>query len=98
MNGYKLLADSYRDYLQKNELPKGTKNSIEKQIKALDIMADMDGEDILALYGTGAVNHITLGYAEKAMTIQKLPKGRREDVLSEIRFLHDTMGAEIAAS
>lgn len=98
MNGYKFQADAYRAYLQQNEVQEETKSCIERKIKALDIIADLSDEDVLDLYNTGAFNSITLGYAEKAMKSLKLPKGRREDVLSAIRYMHDTMGAEEAVS
>lgn len=98
MNGYKLLSDAYKTYLLENEVTDEKKNHIEKKIKALDIVAQLDGEDVLALYGTGVFNNITLGYAEKAMRLQHLSRGRIDDVLDAIRLLHDTMGAEIAAS
>lgn len=61
-------------------------------------MAELDDEDIMALYDTGVFNDIALEYAKKAMEIQKLPKGRRDDVLTVIRHLHDTMGAAEAVS
>lgn len=89
MNGYKLLADSYRKVLEKTT-NKDEKKKIELSIKALDYLSTVDQEDLLELFSTGAFNSILIAYSKKAMENCAVPREKIMEVMNEMKWLLDT--------
>ncbi len=89
MNGYKMLADSYRKFLDNNT---ADKESIKTHIKALDFLADCDKATIYALFDSSAFNDIVKGYVflmadnEKELTDEQKShlKGRIEGLFDSV--------------
>lgn len=92
MNGFKLQADSYRMYLEKHP-DEPNRESLERTIKANDIMATFTQEDIYALYDTGAFNEIAYEYCKKAMEQSGISSEQISAVMSEMKWLYDTVDA-----
>ena len=59
MNGYKMLADSYRKFLDDNT---ADQDNIRTHITALDFLAKCDKATIYALFDSSAFNDIVKGY------------------------------------
>lgn len=89
MNGYTMLADSYRK-LQEQPHSEMNKADIEKEIRILDFLGTCDKDDIYRLFNSSAFNEITKAYCETAMreleySIDDIKKVRRaiENLFSE---------------
>ncbi|MCR5586096.1 MAG: hypothetical protein K6F77_01005 [Lachnospiraceae bacterium] len=66
MNGYEIIADSYRSLIKK-ETDEKTKIELEKKIKILDFLATCDAEDKCYLFDSSAFNDIFKGYTNKVV-------------------------------
>lgn len=64
MNGFKIMADSYRKLADEGKI---TKEQAEKDCKAYDFLATCDDEDICNLFDSGAFNEISKGYMRLAV-------------------------------
>ena len=65
MNGYKVLADSYRKAAEQGKVEKA---QAEKHARVLDFLATCDDEDINALFDSSAFNEISKSYMRRAVT------------------------------
>lgn len=66
MNGYTMLADSYRKMLE-DEQEQANKEMIAKRIKVLDFLATCDDTEKCFLFDSTAFNDIYMGYVRKAV-------------------------------
>lgn len=64
MNGYKLLADSYRKAAEEKKI---TQEQADKECKVLDFLATCDEIDICNLFNSSAFNEITKSYLRIAV-------------------------------
>lgn len=64
MDGFKLVADSYRKLASEGKI---TKEQAEKDCKAYDFLATCDDEDICNLFDSSAFNEIARGYLRLAV-------------------------------
>lgn len=94
MNGYELHANAYRKILQENDsLSEDVKASIEREIKILDIMANLSEQERMMLFDTGAYNDVLKGYCRKAMQNCDIDHKKIQQVIGEIGYLLDTITA-----
>lgn len=93
MNGYKMLADSYKQLLEREE-PGADKESIEKSIKALEFLATCDDMEICKLFDSSAFNNITKAYCKKAMNNQGFSDEQINGVLDELHGLFSQVNAD----
>ena len=92
MKEFKMLAESYKEYLeQKPDDP--NRRYLENQIRLNGFLGECSADDIAELYNTSVFNEITKAYCEKAMQNLGFSEIQISDVISEIRYLHDTLGA-----
>lgn len=89
MNGYKLLADSYR----KLKLEMGEDTKLDKHIKVLDFLASCDKEEINYLYDSSAFNYITEAYCDMAMYNAGIDTADRRKALDELHSLFSQINA-----
>ena len=92
MNGYSLLADTYRKQLETGKIDRET---AENKIKALDFLGDCTKPQQLELFNSGAFNDTVKGYLSIACDNLKIDK---KGLLGEIGDLFDTVTAEQAES
>ena len=64
MNGYKVLADSYRKAAEQGKVEKA---QAEKHARVLDFLGTCDDEDINALFDSSAFNEISKSYMRRAV-------------------------------
>lgn len=64
MNGYSLMADSYKKAAEQG---KTTKEQAEKHIRIYDFLASCDPDDICILFDSSAFNEVSKGYLQKAV-------------------------------
>jgi len=91
MNGYKILADSYRKSIEEGKVKK---EEVENELKALDMLSNCSNEDIFELVNTGAFNDIIKAYAKKAMNNVGIKDNEISATMDEMRWLFDTVGAK----
>lgn len=96
MNGYKMSADAYRDYLAEENPPGKIRAGVERKIKALDFMASTDRETQYELFNSGGFNYIVRGYFLMALDNARIEEEERAAIMREIRFLFDTVTADQA--
>lgn len=66
---------------------------MERRIRILEFLGTCSEEDIAELYDSGAFNDITKGYCRKAMQTVVFTSEQIGEVLEEVKWLHDTLGA-----
>lgn len=93
-NGYQMLADGYKEYLEKNPTaPEEVKASMQKDIKVLSFLGECDREEKHKLFNSSAFNDVLKGYVLKAADNLKYDRDKRQELINEIAYLLDTMGA-----
>lgn len=94
MNGYKMIADSYRAFLDD---PTADQDSLKTRIKALDFLAKCDKATIYALFDSSAFNDIVKGYiAMIADNTEELTDEQRSYIKYHIEGLFDSVSAKDA--
>ena len=96
MNGYKMIADTYRDYLAKENPPKEIRADIERKITALDFMASTDRATHYELFNSSEFNDVAKGYFLMALENTGIDEEKRADIMWEVKHLFDTVTAEQA--
>lgn len=93
MYGYQLSANALKHYLETENIKD---EAVERQIKALEIMANTDRETQYAMFNSSAFNDIVKGYVLMALDRVGVNDDVRADVMYEIRRLFDEVTAEKA--
>ena len=93
MNGYKMLADSYRQVLEGDGSQGIDKAAVEKKIKVLDFLATCDAEEIQELFNSSAFNDIVRGYFLMAMQNMDLEEEKISQIIQNLKNLFDMVTA-----
>lgn len=94
MNGFKLLAESYQKIMDGEPVNEQEKIVIQNKIKLLSFIGDCSQEDIAELYNTSAFNEIAKAYCKKALQNCGADRDMIDNVMQEMKWLHDTVSAE----
>lgn len=92
MNGYELMAASYRKLLEKESFPEESRKKLAREIELYDFLAKCSKEDIYTLFDSGAFNEICAGYAEKAEAV----KDPGQSITRALQGCFDMMSAKQA--
>ena len=92
MNGYQMIADSYRTLLEREK--DIDRASIESKIKALDFLATATEEERLELFNSGAFNEVLKAYTEVTLKNCKLDDDTIRQVMGELNYTLDMMTAK----
>lgn len=94
MNGYKLMADSYRKLL--NEKTEGyDKKDIEANIKVFDILATFEDNDKYIAFDSGMFNEIFKGYVE--LLVKDIDNEEiKKDIIDRSGTILDTVNSKQA--
>lgn len=95
MNGYKLIADSYRNVAQGAD--KEIREGIEKKIRIYDFLATCDQEDKCELFNSSAFNDFVKMYCQLAMNEAELDQDEQDKVMSNLKYLMDSVDVERVA-
>lgn len=71
MNGYEMMAESYRQLVKHGEIDKET---ADKEIRIYDFLATCDTEDICRMVDSSAFNDIIRAFVEMAVKTQILTR------------------------
>ncbi len=91
MNGYKLQADAIRKIVERDD--DCDKEAMLSKAKVYDMLSELSQDQIYEIYNSSAFNDVTKAYAKKAMENVGVNEEQIKEVLSEIKYLHDTITA-----
>lgn len=91
MNGYSMMADSYRTLVQQGKL---TQEQAQKDIDIYDFFAKCDENDFCTMVDTSAFNSIIKAYCEKALNEAEVSEEVSDRVMNELRYIMDTQTAK----
>lgn len=92
MNGYELLASSYRLLLKRGEI---AEDEAAKKIRVYDFLATCDKEDIYTLVDSSAFNDIIKIFCKKALENSSVNKQSAKEVIDELGDLFNFPCEEI---
>ena len=87
MNGYKMMADSYKILEKQGKIDK---ESAEKEIRIFEFLSTCDEDDICRLVQSAAFNDIIKGYCKKAMESAEVDEKTQKAVMGELKWMFDT--------
>jgi hypothetical protein len=94
MNGYKLMAASYRQYLEQHpEEPDEIKQQLLAEIKVNELLAGLSEQEIMMIFDSGAYNEVIKSYCRKAMEMANIAPDKLSEVRDNIGYLLETVKA-----
>lgn len=85
MNGFQMLADSYRKAAVEGKV---TAEQADKECKVLDFLATCDDDDFYHLFDSSAFNEIMMSYVRRAVNnVSDLTDEQRMAVRNEVNML-----------
>lgn len=91
MNGYKMMADSYRHLVEQGKM---AEEDAKREIEVYEFLATCNQDDFYRLVDSSAFNDIIKDYVRKALKGAEVDEETTDRVMSELRWLFDTMGAK----
>lgn len=91
MNGFKLLADSYRKLVEQGKL---SEEEAKRDIEIYDFLATCNQDDFYTMVDSSAFNDIIKAYCRKALKNANTDKETEDRVMNELGWLFDTVGAK----
>ena len=92
MNGYELLASSYRSLLERGKI---TEEEATKKIRIFDFLTTCDKEDIYTLVDSSAFNDIIKIFCKQALENSSVSKQSAKKVIDELGDLFNFPCEEI---
>lgn len=84
MNGFKLMADSYRKMVDSGIM---TNDDAAKKIRIYDFLSNCSEDDFYCLFDSSAFNDIMKDYVRAALKNAELDEETVSKVMNEIHFL-----------
>lgn len=86
MNGYEMMADSYRQLVKQGKIGKET---ADREIRVYDFLATCDSDDLCRMVDSSAFNDIIRAYLKMAVQSADIDEDAREKVVGQLRWLFD---------
>lgn len=86
MNGYEMMADSYRQLVKQRKIDKET---ADREIRVYDFLATCDSDDLCRMVDSSAFNDIIRAYLKMAVQSADIDEDAREKVVGQLRWLFD---------
>ena len=90
MNGYELMAESYKDLLKRGEIDKTTAG---KWIRIYEFLTSCDQDDICRLVDSSAFNDVIKAYVEIATKRADIDQDSKEKVYNQLHWLFKDISA-----
>ena len=91
MNGYEIMADSYRQMVKQGRIDKET---ADKEIRIYDFLATCDSDDLCRMVDSSAFNDIIRAYLKMAVQSADIDEDAKEKVVGQLRWLFDEKTAK----
>ena len=91
MNGYEMMADSYRQLMKQGRIEKET---ADKEIRIYDFLATCDSDDLCRMVESSAFNDIIRAYLKMAVQSADIDEDAKEKVVGQLRWLFDEKTAK----
>ena len=91
MNGYTMLADSYRKAMNEGKI---SQEVAEKHIRIYEFLATCDIDDLCYMVDSSAFNDIIRAFLKLAVVNADIGCTEREDVLNQLRWIFDEKSAK----
>ena len=91
MNGYEMMAESYRQLVKQGKIDKET---ADKEIRVYDFLATCDSDDLCRMVDSSAFNDIIRAYLKMAVQSADIDEDAREKVVGQLRWLFDEKTAK----
>lgn len=91
MNGYEMMADSYRQLVKQGKIDKET---ADREIRVYDFLTTCDSDDLCRMVDGSAFNDIIRAYLKMAVQSADIDEDAREKVVGQLRWLFDEKTAK----
>lgn len=90
MNGFTIMADSYRKLMEQGEIDKET---AEKKIRIYEFLATCDTDDLCSMVDSSAFNDIIRAFLKMAVKNADIDEESQDKVINQLRWIFDEKSA-----
>lgn len=91
MNGFKLMADSYKKLMNEGKIDKEV---AEKEIRVYEFLATCDIDDFCRMVDSAAFNDIIRAFLKMAVDNANIDEKSREKVVGQLRWIFSEKAAK----
>lgn len=91
MNGFTMMADSYKMLMEKGEIDR---EIAEKEIRIYEFLATCDKDDFCRMVDSGAFNDIIRAFLKRAVRQADIGETAQDKVISQLRWIFEEKQAK----